>query len=271
MLRAVEQAGTVLSRGARRLFEVLHATATVTARTRGYVATVSRVVLHLPAILVAFRLGITDRHVRRLTAELERAGLLDAGGHAARVKGRTLYGGTLYAVRMREHAPAPRLTPDDWQHEWRDLEGDLDAGRTAAQQMSELQARHASEDELQQALEAWAVTPGHGSLPLDVVRTSPAQSVQDVVYTLPGLLDAPPRQRTETVGRLAATLARALSDEHSRRWYCRLIWNAITSEMEGRGGLRALANAVQRVLIDCREWSALRNPGALLNARWRAD
>jgi len=77
-------------------------------------------------------------------------------------------------------------------------------------------------------------------------------------------------KKSELVGKMASTLAAAFNDQHSRRWYCSLIWHALDAEREGRGGLSALANAIQRVLIDRKEWAELRNPAALLAARLSA-
>ncbi len=60
--------------------------------------------------------------------------------------------------------------------------------------------------------------------------------MSDVVYLLPVLLDAHPTKRPALVSLMVSTLAHALHDPHSRRWYCRLIWNAWTAEVEGRAG-----------------------------------
>jgi len=68
---------------------------------------------------------------------------------------------------------------------------------------------------------------------------------------------------------LGAALARQLHDQHSRRWYCRLIWDAYAASVEGRAGLQQLAAQLARLDADRREWGGLRNPAALLVARLR--
>ena len=86
---------------------------------------------------------------------------------------------------------------------------------------------------------------------------------------LPMLAAAHPSKRPGLVGLIASTLARALDDQHSRRWYCRAIWNAWTAEVEGRAGLQVLAAQLARLDADRREWAGLRRPGALLASRLR--
>ena len=86
---------------------------------------------------------------------------------------------------------------------------------------------------------------------------------------LPMLATAHPSKRPGLVGLMASTLAHALNDAHSRRWYCRTIWNAWTDELEGRAGLQVLASMLARLDADRTEWPDLRRPGALLASRLR--
>lgn len=127
-------------------------------------------------------------------------------------------------------------------------------------------------------LKAWAVTPGQVQDPLfsDPRISSPdelagaVQTVQDVIYLLPTVAETHADKRAALVGILGAALARALNDQHSRRWYCKTIWAAWTTELEGRGGLQVLAAQLARLDVERREWGTLRRPAALLNARLRA-
>ncbi|WP_133161879.1 hypothetical protein [Deinococcus koreensis] len=91
--------------------------------------------------------------------------------------------------------------------------------------------------------------------------------MQDVIYLLPTVAEAHVTKRAALVGILGAALARALNDEHSRRWYCRLIWNAWSAEIQGRGGLQVLAAQLARLDVDRQEWGELRQPAALLACR----
>lgn len=86
---------------------------------------------------------------------------------------------------------------------------------------------------------------------------------------LPTVAQAHVTKRAALVGMLGAALARLLDDEHSRRYYCKLIWEAWNAEIEGRAGLQALAAQLERLEVDRREWPDLRRPAALLAARLR--
>ncbi|WP_345458077.1 hypothetical protein [Deinococcus aluminii] len=257
------------------MFLVLHRLALDVARARAYRLLPDVVTLHVPALMVAALTGYTDRHLRNLTRELERAGLLDAGGHASRVGLRSLYDGTIWAVKVKPGGVAPRIRPDEWKHDWRPMfAADVEGKRGAARVISELRAAEASEEEFYRATLRVAVAPDAAFSPVASSSEMPGaaaepRTVREVVYRLGELVNAHPSRRPELVGRMASALAYALSDLHSRRWYCRLLWDAWTGHVEGRGTLQALAAALSRLDADRREWEGLRNPGAVLAARLR--
>ena len=166
--------------------------------------------------------------------------------------------------------------------EWRaseDAKGnhDPDAGKNTSGSSHSPEGR--VREELRKQLQRWAVIPGdlntnpvNGDSELFGAE-DPAQQLEtvlDVVHTLPLLGLAHHSKRAALVGIMGATLARALKDQHSRNFYCRLIWEAWNQELMGMGGLQALAAQITRLEIDRREWKDLRNPGALLASRMRA-
>ena len=268
-----------LSRGAGRVFGVLHNLAVMTARARGYAARPDAVTFHLPASLLALGVGYTDRHLRRLLPELEAAGLIDCGAHAGLVNDMRLWDGYLWAVKTSTGEIAPTLRCEDWRHQWRDFAGDMRTGRTVKallEQMSGLQAEK-QKDAVKTALEGWAVTPGNLNNPVacsaDIsagAGPEAAQDVRQVAYRLGELVNVPASKRAEMVGRTASALARLLNDPQSRRWYCRMLWEALKAEQEGRGGLNSLSAALARLEADRAEWTELRNPAALLASRLRS-
>lgn len=153
--------------------------------------------------------------------------------------------------------------------EWRDLDGDRAAGRTAWKILTGSDPDRSPES-WRAALQAWAVTPGSTStLPLFSDPVNSPATVQDVAYMLPMLATAHPSKRPALVGLMASTLASALNDIHSRRYWCKAIWNAWRAELEGRAGLQVLAAQVARLSADLKEWPDLRKPGALLASRLR--
>jgi hypothetical protein len=253
--------------GPRRLLELLHGVAVSTVTARVYPVTPSQVTIHQPQELLARALGCHVVTVWRWAQDLITAGLIDARGHYTTSKGSTRIDGTLYAVSLQTGHRA-HLTHDDLAHQWRDLDADREAGRTAwkALQGSDPKDRGA----WFQMLQNWAVIPGSISdSPLVSDHCRVPGTLPDAAYALPLLASAHPDKRPALVGMLASALAHALEDQHSRRFWCKVIWNAWTDEIEGRAGLQVLAAQLARLDADRREWPGLKRPGALLVSRLR--
>ena len=268
------------------------------------------------AELNAATLDVSENTVRDWTAQLVEDGFLDAKAHHTTMTTEdgeqiTVVDGMLYAIRLAPGHKA-RLRYEDYKKQYRDLDADRAAGRTAfnairnAQRRAELAAEamraegqnlNAVPDgekntagseilkaqvqaELREQLRRWAVIPGNVTLenPLnpDPAVFSPEEvaarlnGVQDVVYLLPTLTEAHASKRAALVGIMAATIANDLNDQKSRLYYCKVIWQAWQDELEGRSGLQHLAAQLQRLEVDRREWTELRNPAAVLAARLRA-
>lgn len=218
----------------------------------------------------------------------------------------TAVDGTLYAIRLQVNHNA-YLSYQDLNKQYRNLDADRQARRTARRAVQnarkldrdsgkQAQKENTVSDEeknirastdfpisskyLREQLRAWAVTPGQIQDPLlkdyDPRIFDPEElgealdSVREVIYLLPSVAQAHPSKRPALIGILGATLARVLHDDHSRRWYCKLIWQAWDTEQTGRAGLQHLAAQLTRLDVDRREWGALRRPAALLAARLRA-
>lgn len=270
--------GLTLGRGARRVFKLLHELSLHVLAVRKYANHTTSVTFHLPQLLLAQGVKLTTRHVRNLLGELVIAGLIDWGAHAVKVRGMGLWGGCLFAVKVRATSEVtPHLCREDWRHNWRDLEGDIDTGRTVKVIQQEISQLHpeAQEKAVYDTLKAWAVSPKN----LDSPVTSKAEvlkvdldnvhSVENIAYRLDDLNCVHSSKRGALIGSLATALSRTLQDRHSRRWYCRLLWAAWRGEVEGRGTVQCLAAALHRLHADLREWPDLRNPAALLVRRMR--
>ncbi len=267
-----------------------------------------QVVMHLCAELLAESLGICDNTMREWTTQLTAKGFVYARHHYTSMTGKdgqrmTAVDGTLYAVSLAPGHTA-RLRYRDYKRQYRDLDADKAAGRTAhnailnaERRFKEAQILECVQDdqffiegssnptgqmqaELLEQLRRWAVIPGNidtqDPLKHDPAINDAAQAerllngVQDVVFLLPTLLEAHKSKRAALVGMMGAALARDLKDAHSRLYYCKVIWQAWQAEIEGRDGLQALAAELQRLEVDRREWKGLRRPAALLAARLRA-
>ena len=224
----------------------------------------------------------------------------EAGERVTRVDG------TLYAVRLQPGHRA-RLDYRDLTRHYRDLDADRVAGRTAHRAIATIERLNQEERQQLEAaergrnlnfpdalpdgknkmqgspnnllltkkylhaLKQWAVTPGQIDIPLNtdpcIIGAERLKSVQDVVYLLPTVLEAYPTKRAVLVDLLSATLARALDDKHSQAFYAKAIWQAYRASVEGRAGLQVLAAQLARLDVDCREWTKLKRPAALLAFR----
>ncbi len=261
-----------VSRGARKLFQVLHYIAVGTCQDRRYRVIPSSSAFHLPQILVAAVLKYTPRHIRRLANELEKAGLIDCGAHASNVqtregKYRHLWDGSIWAVKLRPSNCNAYLAPEDWRHEWRDFQADLKAGRTAEKLMSYLKTCQDLERQFH-LVKQWAVNPNLKFTSLSLERTFQAEqkkSVQDTVYSLPLLGELSGPRLAEAIGNAAATISHALGDGHSRRFWCGLLWAATRND-----ALKGFSAQLLRLFADVGESAELRNPGALFAARLRS-
>ncbi len=261
-----------VSKGARKVFRVMHMVAVATARDRRYRVIPSTCAYHLPQLLVAFMVGYTPRHVRRLANELEKAGLIDCGAHASRVQTklgdhRHMWDGSIWAVKLRPSNCDAYLAPEDWRHQWRDFQADLKSGRTAEKIMSYLKT---CEDLARQehVLKTWAVNPNAKFTSLSLERTFQAEqkmTLQDTVYALPLIGELSDLKRAGAIGNAASMISHALGDSHSRRFWCGLLWAATRN-----GSLEAFSAQLLRLLADVQESSELRNPGALFAARLRS-
>ena len=305
------------SEGAGALARVLDELARHVLRVRPYKQrgdAYRQVVLHLSAEMLAAALERNDATVWRWTQTLEASGYLHARPHYTTSTNQagervTRVDGTLYAVRLQPGHRA-RLDYQDLTRQYRDLDADRAAGRTAHRAIATIE--RLEQDERQQmgaaelgrnlnyldvlpddknkmqgstdtllttsryihALKQWAVTPGQIDIPLKtdpcIIGAEGLKGVQDVVYLLSTVFEAHPIKRGVLVDLLSATLARALDDEHSQAFYAKAIWQAYRASAEGRAGLQVLAAQLARLDVDCREWAGLRRPAALLAARLRA-
>lgn len=259
-----------LTPAAVRVFDLLHRIAAHVVKAKAYPVVPDQVVFHLPASMLRVGVGMARSTLYRHLPALVEVGLLAFGGQAATVNNMRLYGGCLWAVKLKPGTSRARLRAEDWTGKHRDFEDDMREGRTAAAWLESVGQLQSDERESAclTALKAWALVPGNVKSPLSVgVRADAPANLAELSHALTDLVHVHPARRAEQVGTLASGLARALDDRHSRRWYCGLLWRALEGEQEGRAGLQVLAAALARLDADRAEWGALRNPAALLAHR----
>ena len=283
--------------GAVRLWRVLHLLAIYRAERSGHKPNAAQETVHTANELLAATLRVNPKTVGTWAAQLQGAGLIEArehkGEHLNTETGEleTRNTGMVYAVALQPGHVA-RLSYADLHHQYRNLDADRAAGRTAYRYVKQIKALWNDEknmsgssnsqegavgDTEQTALrvcQAWAVTPGGGqefldprySFDSDIFRDDEKTSMQSVIYDLPLIADeADPDRRRVLVHHTAASIAAALDDNHSRSYYAGLIWQAMK---DGWKGLQALAAQLARFEVDRREWgSHMRHAPALLTNR----
>jgi hypothetical protein len=253
--------------GPMRLLELFHWLGLHVVEAKGYAVRPSQVTYHQSQELVARMLRVTTKTIQRWTRDLEALRLIATRAHYGSRKSDARIDGLVIAVSLKANHRA-YLHYEDLAHQWRDLDADRQAGRTAWAALKAMsESVQTQEGQYLYILQNWAVCGSFTTPPLGTDSDIVPNTVQDVIYTLPLLPDLPPLARTKAVSQCAEALAHGLNDEHSRRWYARVIWDAITAEQNNIPALQPLAALLSRLEADMREWTGLRQPAALLNAR----
>lgn len=268
---------------AYRLYWVLHHVALVVAGARGYHPKTTHVTFHCPLEIVALVLGVHRSTIWRHLPTLLARGLIDTRPHKATLRGQTRNDGSLWQVRLHpKRGTRARLSYDELKHTWRDLEGDVEQGRTAYEVVKQgvQQSKDLPLEQVDTApILAWALPPQGVKTPLGLTVAAAesgtggfigAQAAGPARGELERLLDLPfmPRAaRAEAVDGAAKTIAGALGDTGSLNFYRLLLWNLLRARDHlGLDGFGVLYNAVDRVRVDLLEGFA-RRPGALLVSR----
>jgi DNA-binding transcriptional ArsR family regulator len=257
-----------LSSTALTLFRALHTVAVEVAAARGYHPNVSEVSLFCPVEAVALALGVHRATVYRALPELRAAGLVDVRGHFTTYRGRTRADGSVWAVRLRPvGGRSARVGYDALKRQYRDLGGDVEAGRTvwaAMRQSKDLPRGVGVNLEL---IKRWALPSQDLKSPLrSDCRTTARRSLEAV-------LDAPHVERGDRARAVelgAQALAAALRDRGGVGFYRRLLWQLLRRhDAGGSAPFDAVYLAAQRAAVDAQEGFA-RKPGAVFTSRLKA-
>jgi DNA-binding transcriptional ArsR family regulator len=254
----------LLSGTALLLFRALHTSAIEVGAARDYHPKVSQVSFFCPVEAVALALGVHRCTVYRVLPELRALGLVDVRAHYTTYRGRTVADGSVWAIRLRPVGGCKaRVQYGDLKRSYRDLGGDIAAGRTCWQLMRQSKEKPLQAAGIQEILH-WALPPQNSEIPVTFdCRTTARRDLE-------ALLDvrhAPREARGATVDLAAQALAAALSDRGGVNFYRRLLWQLLRrSDATGDDYGYAVYLAAQRAAVDAAEGFALR-PGALFVSR----
>ncbi len=258
------------------LYRALQATALRAAEARGYVRSTTHVTLHCPLEIVGLSLDRSRTTIWRAAKRLKALGLIDQRPHkTTALDGRTVNDGSLWAVRLDPEGEAPaRLTAEDLQHRWRDLDRDRRRGRTAhkavqayrAEKVKQSKTLPTTEVDLE-LLAAWAIAPQPTENPLSndcfTAERRDLESVLDVQY-------AAVEDRNEAVDGAAKALAAGLRDASGLNFYRALLWALLRYADRGLDApWYAIYEQARRARADAAEGFA-RRPGALYVSRLKA-
>jgi len=265
--RQVAQVVSDLNPLALRIYALLNLLGCTVAHRRSYHRKASQVSFFCPAESICAHLGISRGSFYRSLKELLALGLVDARGHKTTINGWAVRcDGTLWSVKLLPHKGSrARLRYEDLKAKYRDLEADIETGKTVWMQM-----RQSTTDRTDlvtfECLLAWALPPAHARNPVTLTVASDERLSLEILLDVPFI---PKRGRREGVDRAARALAQGLNDDASINFYRYLVWQLVRLHQQGRDYLLAVYQMVIRARADLTEGFA-RKPGALFVSRLKA-
>ncbi len=254
-----------LSRAALMLFRALHTVAVEAAAARGYHVNTSQVSYFAPLEAVALALGCHRSTVYRAASELVAAGLVAHRAHYCTHRGRTRSDGSVWCVRLRPVGGCrARLSYGDLKRQYRDLGGDVEAGRTVWAAMRQSRSLPRGVDVNLELIKRWALPSQDLESPL---RSDCSTAARRSLEAVLDAQHAPREARGEAVDLAAQALAAALRDKGGVNFYRRLMWALLRrSDATGDDYSYSVYLAAQRASVDSAEGFA-RRPGALFVSR----
>jgi hypothetical protein len=259
-----------LSGTAVKLYKCLVAVGIETARGKGYSATVTHMVMHLPLEVLADTCGIHRVTAWRHLPALRELGLIAYRAHKGTLRGETRNTGTVFCVRLNPSAGTrARLSYDDLKFKWRDLDRDVKRKRTAYRTVKQHRAT-VSKTPLAELdisrLTHWTLKPDTSQTPLFTDSCKPRNPVLEALLDVTGAKRG--RDTVQRVDLAAVALAVSLSDHGSTDFYRLLVWRCLRASQRGLDVFPVLYQMAIRARVDVQEGFARRG-GALLVSRLR--
>ena len=252
---------------ALRIYALLNLLGCEVAHRRGYHRKASQVSYFCPAESICAHLGISRGSFYRSLRELLALGLVDARGHKTTISGWAVRcDGTLWSVKLLPHKGSrARVRYDDLKAKYRDLEADIETGKTVWKQTRQSKTEKAKPVAFE-CLLAWALPPQHAQNPVTLTVASSERLSLKVLLDVPFI---PKQGRREIVDKAARALAQHLTDAGSLNFYRYLVWQLLRLQQQGRDHFLAVYQMLLRAGTDQQEGFA-RKPGALFVSRLKA-
>ena len=269
----------------RLLYRVLLELALITASRRGYVQGVRCATFFCPLEIIAFSLGVDRTTIWRNLKPLKALGLVAAEDFVTTVenspsyKSKNITAGKLWNIKLDPSDPEPaRLRLEDYKAQWRDLERDIEQGRTAHNFILEAEGKEIAcseqgrgmqqsytEEDIKRVIKLvidWALPPSLPETPLCMTVAWNLETILDLSGT-------PKPNRNQMVDLAATTICKTLGDRHSLNFYRRTLWNLLRHFDQGKDWFMPFYEMILRARTDYQEGFA-RNAGALLHSRLKA-
>ena len=155
----------------------------------------------------------------------------------------------------------------DYKAQWRDLERDIEQGRTAHNFILEAESKETmqqsyTEEHIKRVIKLvidWALPPSLPETPLCMTVAWNLEAILDLSST-------PKSDRNQMVDLAATTICKTLGDRHSLNFYRRTLWNLLRHFDQGKDWFMPFYEMILRARTDYQEGFA-RNAGALLHSR----
>jgi hypothetical protein len=253
-----------LSAGPRRLYTVLVATGLKVAQEKQYSSKVTEVTFFAPAESVALSVGCHVSSLYRWLPTLTALNLVAAKGHFCTHNGQTKQDGTVWTVKFRQSDKRVRVGFDWLKKSYRCLGADIDAGRTAWQQIRESKPTTQKATINLNYLRRWTLSvPSKNPISNDS-RFSKQVDLESI-FDVPAVSK---QNRAETIYNAAKTISSTLQDGNkSTRFFMAVLWNlARIRDRTGADYFGQLHTMICRVRADVEEDFA-RSGFALLHSR----
>jgi len=260
----------------RETFTALVRIALEHARLKGYSGAVSTVRFHLVQELLASHLDVSRETLWRHLNQLQKLGVLNRESHKTTSRGTVISDGTLWAIKVAPNVQGrPLLRREDFKAQYRDLDADRKANRTAWARLGGFAKKQLqqSEERLKTAVKAeelvaWTLTPGFlEQTPLSVTVARPAAVGRTAVWDVKNVPLVSKQERGAVVDRVAHSLADAMQDS-SVNWYRWMLWQLLRLSDAGHDHWQNFTALLERVQTDIQEGYA-QKPGALFTARFK--
>ncbi|WP_034343108.1 hypothetical protein [Deinococcus misasensis] len=266
-----------LSAAQDRIYQSFLEIAMVHARAAGLSKAVTTVTFHIPAEFIMAHAGYKKTTFYDALKGLTAAGLVAVKGKTGDLKGKSRKTGSVCCVKLnpRHTHIWPKVRTEDLQHQYRDLNADVEAGKTAWKSLNTGigESKDISEEVINTNLlvSNWTLSPSklnQNSLSMTLRCASDADWD---VFDLPTLRDARLAQRSALVSVMADGIAAKLRDHHSVNLYRHVLWQTLRLLDQGIDRLEYLMNCIQRMDIAQREGACRKNAGARLIDEWKRD